>query len=91
MVAVAAHAAQRYHLVRVVVTGSTRYSLKDVATHLSPTPKLNLDDLQEGAKRLGDRVFSSVQAQFKAVSGPRDGVEADFEVKDAEKALSYGA
>jgi outer membrane protein assembly factor BamA len=84
------HAAQRYHLVRVVVTGSTRFSQDDLvrATGLSANSQVTMEDLQQAANRMGNcGAFSSVQFQYKAVSGPRDSVEADFQVKDAEKFL----
>lgn len=85
----AGHAAQQYHLVRVVVTGSTRYSPDDLvrATGLKANSQVTLDDLQGAASRLGNcGAFSSVQFQYKVVSG-RDNVEADFQIKDTEKFL----
>jgi outer membrane protein assembly factor BamA len=84
----AGHAAQNYHLVRVVVTGSSRYSPEDLvrATGLTVNSRVTMEDLQQGAGRLGNSgAFSSVQFQYKPVSGPRDSVEADFQVKDADK------
>ena len=84
----AGHAAQNYHLVRVIVTGSSRYSPEDLvrATGLKINSQVTMEDLQQGAGRLGNSgAFSSVQFQYKAVSGPRDSVEADFQVKDAGK------
>lgn len=84
----ASHAVQHYHLVRVVVTGSDRYSPEDIvrATGLSANSQVTMDDLQQGATRLGNcGAFSSVQFLYKVVSGPRDSVEADFQVKDAEQ------
>jgi outer membrane protein assembly factor BamA len=84
----ASHAAQRYHLVRVVVTGSNHYSQDDLvrATGLRPNSEVTMEDLQQAANRMGNcGSFSSVQFQYKGVSGPRDSVEADFQVKDAEK------
>jgi outer membrane protein insertion porin family len=84
----AGHAAQNYHLVRVVVTGSSRYSPEDLvrATGLKINSQVTMEDLQQGAGRLGNSgAFSSVQFQYKAVSGPRDSVEADFQVKDVDK------
>jgi outer membrane protein assembly factor BamA len=86
----AAHGAQQYHLVRVVVTGSSRYSSEDLvrATGLKANSQVTLDDLQQAGSRLGNcGAFSSVQFQYKAAAGPRDSVEADFQVKDAEKFL----
>lgn len=89
-VSLSGRAAQRYHLVRVVVTGSTLYSQDDLvrATGLSANSQVTLDDLQQAGSRLGNcGAFSSVKFQYKAMNGPRDSVEADFEVKDAEKFL----
>jgi outer membrane translocation and assembly module TamA len=84
----AGHAAQNYHLVRVVVTGSSRYGPEDLvrATGLTVNSQVTMEDLQQGAGRLGNSgAFSSVQFQYKPVSGPRDSVEADFQVKDVDK------
>jgi outer membrane protein assembly factor BamA len=86
--ALAGHAAQNYHLVRVVVTGSNRYSQEDLvrATGLAVNSQVTMEDLQQGAGRLGNSgAFSSVQFQYKPVTGPRDSVEADFQVKDVDK------
>ncbi|HEY6309138.1 MAG TPA: POTRA domain-containing protein [Candidatus Angelobacter sp.] len=88
LLTLAGQAEQRYHLVRVVATGSTRYSQEDVAraTGLTANSQVTMEDLQQGANRLGNSgAFSSVQFQYKPVTGPRDSVEADFQVKDAEK------
>lgn len=87
---VAALGAPRYHLVRVVVAGSERYGQNDLvhATGLSPNSDVSMDDLQQAANRIGScGAFSSVQFEYKAANGPRDSVEADFKVKDAEKYL----
>jgi hypothetical protein len=84
-----AGAAERYHLVRIQVTGSKRYSQEDLvrATGLSTNSQVTMDDLQNAATRLGScGVFTSVQFAFKGAAGPK-GVEADFAVKDAEKFL----
>ncbi len=84
-----AGAAERYHLVRVLVTGSKRYSQDDLvrATGLSANSQVTMNDLQSAAARLGScGAFTSVQFAFKGAPGP-NGVEADFEVKDAEKFL----
>src|SRR5262252_7586782 len=84
------HAATRFHLVRVVVTGSTRYTQDDVAkaTGLIINSPVTQDDLQAAANRLGTSgAFASVEFLFKMVAGTRDGVEADFTVKDAAKML----
>jgi len=84
------HAASRFRLVRVVVTGSTRYSQDDVAkaSGLVINSQVTQDDLQAAANRLGTSgAFASVEFLFKVVAGTRDGVEADFTVKDAAKSL----
>ena len=86
----AGRAATRFHLVRVVVTGSTRYSQDDVtrASGLVINALVTQDDLQAAANRLGTSgAFASVEFLFKMVAGTRDGVEADFTVKDAAKSL----
>lgn len=85
-----ANAQQRYHLVHIVVTGSSRYSSEEVAraSGLSVNTQVTMDDLQGAANRLaGCGVFSAVQFLYKPVSGTRNGVEANFQVKDAEKFL----
>jgi outer membrane protein assembly factor BamA len=84
-----AGAADRYHLVRIQVTGSKRYSQDDLvrATGLSVNSQVTLNDLQSAAARMGScGAFASIQFAFKGAPGP-NGVEADFEVKDAEKFL----
>jgi outer membrane protein insertion porin family len=84
-----ARAADRYHLVRVLVTGSERYHEDDLvrATGLKVDSQVTADDLQNAANRLGNSgAFSSVQFLFKPAIGTR-GVEADFQVADAEKFL----
>jgi outer membrane protein assembly factor BamA len=81
------HAEQRYHLVRIVATGSSRYSPEDVAraSGLTVNTQVTMGDLQNAANRLGTcGAFSTVQFVYKPL---RDGVEADFQVKDAEKFL----
>jgi len=78
-----AGAADRYHLVRVLVTGSERYREDDLvrATGLKVDTQVTSDD------RLGNSgAFSSVQYLFKPAIGAK-GVEADFQVADAEKFL----
>jgi outer membrane protein assembly factor BamA len=85
-----ANAEDHYRLVRVMVTGSQRYNLDDLvrATGLSANSQVVLNDLQGAATRLGNSgAFTSVQFTFKPAAGPR-GVEADFEVKDADQFLS---
>src|SRR5882672_337737 len=84
-----AHTADRYHLVRVQVTGSKRYSQDDLvrATGLTPNSQVVMNDLQSAAARLGNSgAFTTVQFTFKPAAGP-NGLEADFEVKDAEQFL----
>src|SRR5882672_11142750 len=84
-----AHTADRYHLVRVQVTGSKRYSQDDLvrATGLTPNSQVVMNDLQSAAARLGNSgAFTTVQFTFKPAAGP-NGVDADFEVKDAEQFL----
>lgn len=84
-----AGAADHFNLARVVVTGSQRYREDDLvrATGLSVNTQVGADDLQNAANRLGNSgAFASVQFLFKQAVGAR-GVEADFEVKDAEKYL----
>jgi outer membrane protein insertion porin family len=84
-----AGAADRFTLVRVLVTGSDRYREDDLvrATGLTVNTQVSADDLQTAANRLGNSgVFSSVQFLFKPAIGTK-GVEADFQVADAEKLL----
>ncbi len=84
-----ASAEDHYRLVKIMVTGSQRYSQDDLvrATGLSANSQVILNDLQGAATRLGNSgAFTSVQFTFKPAAGPR-GVEADFEVKDAEQFL----
>src|ERR1700756_1844598 len=84
-----AGAADRYNLARVVVTGSHRYQDDDLmrATGLVVNTQVNVDDLQNAANRLGTSgAFSSVQFLFKPATGGK-GIEADFQVADAEKFL----
>jgi len=85
-----AQAADRYTLVRILITGSERYQQDDLvrATGLAVNTQVTADDLQNAANRLGNSgAFSSVQFLFKAVTGVRGAIEADFQVKDAEKLL----
>src|SRR5436190_1556952 len=59
-----AHAADRYTLARVLVTGSERYREEDLvrATGLAVNTQVTSDDLQNAANRLGNSgAFSSVQ------------------------------
>ena len=84
-----AGAADRFTLVRVLVTGSDRYHEDDLvrATGLTVNTQVSADDLQTAANRLGNSgAFSSVQFLFKPAIGTK-GVEADFQVADAEKLL----
>ena len=84
-----AQAADRYTLARILITGSERYQQDDLvrATGLAVNTQVTPDDLQNAANRLGNSgAFSSVQFLFKAVTGIK-AVEADFQVKDADKFL----
>ena len=84
-----AGAADHFNLARIVVTGSQRYREDDVvrATGLAVSTQVTADDLQNTANRLGNSgAFASVQFLFKPVVGGK-GVEADFQVTDAEKYL----
>jgi outer membrane protein assembly factor BamA len=84
-----AGAADHYRLARVLVTGSERYHEDDLvrATGLKVDSQVTSEDLQNAANRLGNSgAFSSVQFLFKPATGTK-GVEADFQVADAEKFL----
>lgn len=84
-----AGAADRFNLARVLVTGSQRYREEELvrATGLTVNTQVTSDDLQNAATRLGNSgAFASVQFLFKAAIGTK-GVEANFQVKDAEKYL----
>ena len=84
-----AGAADRYNLARILVTGSQRYREDDLvrATGLTVNSQVTSDDLQNAANRLGNSgAFASVQFLFKPAIGAK-GVEADFQVADAEKYL----
>jgi outer membrane protein assembly factor BamA len=84
-----AQAADRYTLARILITGSERYQQDDLvrATGLAVNTQVTADDLQNAANRLGTSgAFSSVQFLFKPAIGAK-GVEADFQVADAEKFL----
>ena len=49
---VAGNAAERYHLTRIVITGSNRYSQEDIvrASGLRVNSQVSLDDLAQGAR-----------------------------------------
>ncbi|HZE81858.1 MAG TPA: POTRA domain-containing protein [Candidatus Polarisedimenticolia bacterium] len=84
-----AGAADRFNLARVLVSGSQRYREDDLvrATGLIVNTQVTAGDLQNAANRLGNSgAFSSVQFLFKPAIGTK-GVEADFQVADAEKYL----
>ena len=84
-----ASAADRNNLARILVTGSQRYHEDDLvrATGLTLNTQVTADDLQTAANRLGDSgAFTSVQYLFKSAIGAK-GLEADFQVTDAEKFL----
>ncbi len=83
-----AGAADHFNLARIAVTGSQRYREEDLvrATGLTVNTQATPNDLQNAANRLGNSgAFASVQFLFKPVG--TKGVEADFQVKDAEKYL----
>jgi outer membrane protein insertion porin family len=84
-----AGATDHFNLARILVTGSQRYGEDDLvrATGLAVNTQVTSDDLQNAASRLGNSgAFASVQFLFKPAVGAK-GVEADFQVKDAEKYL----
>src|ERR1700731_1606134 len=84
-----AGAADRFNLARVLVSGSQRYREDDLlrATGLTLNTQVTASDLQNAANRLGNSgAFSSVQFLFKPAIGTK-GVEADFQVADADKYL----
>ena len=81
--------ADNYHLVRILVRGSRRYSEAELvrATGLSLNSRVSADDLKNVANRLGGSgAFSSVQYLFKPAIGT-DGIEADFDLTDAPQFL----
>jgi outer membrane protein assembly factor BamA len=85
----AAGAADHFNLARIMVTGSQRYREDELvrATGLTVNTQVTADDLQNAANRLGNSgAFASVQFLFKPAVGAK-GVEADFQVTDAEKYL----
>lgn len=82
-------ATDRLHLVRIMVTGSKRYSQEDLvrASGLAVNTEVTQDDLQNAANHLGTSgAFATVQFLFKPATGIR-GVEADFAVVDAAQFL----
>ncbi len=84
-----ARAADHYHLARVLVAGSQHYREEDLvrATGLTVDTEVTADDLQNAANRLGNSgAFTTVQYLFKPAIGTK-GVEADFQVIDADKFL----
>src|SRR6478672_714103 len=84
-----AGAADHFNLARIAVTGSQRYREEDLvrATGLTVNTQTTPNDLQNAANRLGNSgAFASVQFLFKPAIGAK-GVEADFQVADAEKYL----
>lgn len=81
--------AQDNHLVKILVRGTHRYQPQDVirATGLKENSVVTTAQLEAGSKRLGDSgVFTSVQYSFRPAP-KRWGVEAEFQVKDADKFL----
>jgi outer membrane protein assembly factor BamA len=84
-----ARPADHYHLARILVTGSERYRQEDLvrATGLTVDSQVTVDDLQKAADRLGGSgAFATVQYLFQPATGIK-GVEADFQVTDAERFL----
>lgn len=84
-----ARSADHYYLARVLVTGSERYRQEDLvrATGLTIDSQVTVEDLQNAANRLGESgAFATVEYLFKPATGTK-GVEADFQVTDAEKFL----
>jgi hypothetical protein len=82
-------AADNYHLVRILVRGSKRYSEADLvrATGLSLNSHVSADDLKNVATRLGGSgAFSSIQYLLKPAIGT-DGIEAEFDLTDAPQFL----
>ncbi|HEX5435468.1 MAG TPA: POTRA domain-containing protein [Candidatus Angelobacter sp.] len=81
--------AQDNHLVKILVSGTHRYQPEDVirATGLKENSVVTTAQLEAGTKRLGDSgAFTSVQYNFRPA--PKTwGVEAEFQVKDADKFL----
>lgn len=82
-------AEERYHLAKILVSGSHLYQKEDVvrATGLKENSVVTRQQLDASTKRLIDSgVFTSVEYHFRPASvGP--GIEAQFQVKDAEKLL----
>jgi outer membrane protein assembly factor BamA len=86
---ICATATDRYHLVRILVRGSQRYSEAELvrAIGLVPDSQVTVDDLKNAAGRIGNSgVFSSVQYLYKPVVGA-NAIEADFDVTDAPQFL----
>lgn len=84
-----AAAEERLHLVKILVDGSNRYQAADVvrATGLKENSLVTREQLDAGTKRLADSgVFASVDYLFRPASAG-SGIEAQFQVKDAEKFL----
>jgi outer membrane protein insertion porin family len=87
--ALLAGAQERLHLVKIVVTGSQRYQPQDLvrATGLKENFLVTREELDASTKRLIDSgVFAAVEYTFRPAANVR-GVEAVFQVKDAEKFL----
>jgi outer membrane protein insertion porin family len=82
-------AEEHFHLVKVLVSGSTRYQAEDLvrATGLQENSTVTRQQLDGGTKRLADSgVFASVDYLFRPASSG-SGIEAQFRVKDADKLL----
>lgn len=87
--ALEAGAEERYHLVKILVSGSQRYQIEDVVrtTGLKENSVVTRVQLEAATKRLADSgVFSSVEYHFRAAS-VGSGIEAQFQLKDAETFL----
>lgn len=86
---VQAYAEERYHLAKILVSGSHRYQTEDVvrATGLKENSVVTRQQLEASTKYLIDSgVFTSVEYHFRSAS-VGSGIEAQFQVKDAEKFL----
>ena len=87
LLASAAEAADRYQLVRIHAKGSQRYSEAEIirATGLSAGSQIAVDELNDAAQRLNSTgAFSTVRYGYHASANPV-GIDADFEVTDAEQ------
>lgn len=84
------YAEERYHLAKILVTGSHLYQADDVvrATGLKENSIVTRQQLDASTKHLIDSgVFTSVEYHFRPAQ-VGSGIEAQFQVKEAEKFLS---